>query len=637
MKNRMPTLTALVSAFAISFSIVQEISAQDWTQEGGPNRNFDIPKPAPFQAEWPSGVTPPVLWKASVGRGTSPVVLTGDKVITLGGWQQGSDPAKNKYIPLDPYGLSFEETAKAQKDNQAWLKEKGFEKQGTYALNPLLAKFDGNAVSQAIHREDTYASCFEASTGKLLWRTLVAGDCKSSWLFGGNSYTRASPLIADGKAYFHSFDGQLACVQVSDGKLLWQANLKDHAMTMYDEKGGNGASPLLMESNIIVQYMGHSAPEGTRNKFHCSLVAAFNAQTGKRVWMTEPEPDVGHRPNLFSISGGVIDGKPTVLLNTGHLLRGFDARTGAVLWTFSYFDAFADLRADSNLKFNPADTTSGFRGSNYWRLAYAGQMALIWGDCIIDRYNIAHQQRSSRTFCIKIENGKPKLVWENKDLNAWRTTFSARDGKLYAEDHNENQWVSPGNASQALAALEAIAKGELANKALNNEIYRRPRPMGTGQFACYDIATGKMLWSTDAIRTDSMESTPWMVSSIQKAEAENGLYSKLGKITGEPDFMKRILDLPGGNWVYGGEQECVLYGDHVISYGKKGVRIARITGNGLQVTATFFPEKANIPTLSPPILSNGLLYIRVYNENPQSSGAGGNLLCFDLRLKENKK
>ncbi len=601
------------------------IIGSSWTQELGNSRSGSV-STGDFRANWSS--TPPILWRASVGRGTSPAVVSQGKVVTVGGFQHGTNPLANQYLPLDIYGLSPADYQAYLQDPKAWIQSRGFPRFGMYAIHPATLVNNGNAVTHAIHREDTYASCHDARTGQLLWRTKVGDESISSW--ETPSYTRSSPLIAQGRVYCHTFDGQLSCVDLNNGAPLWQVNMKDHFMTMYDEKSGNGASPLFMAGNIIVHYLGHPTPlPGKRETLESVIVAAFDANTGALKWMTPPNPSSGHRTNHFSLTGGTPGGQPTVVVNTSHMLVGINPVNGAERWRFDFYENFADLRNDRTMLWDAADTTSGARGSNLWRLAYSGHMALISGDYIIDRFNIAHQHRASRTFCIKIVNGQPQLVWENKDLNAWRTTYAVHGGKLYVEDHNENQWSNTGNARGSLPMVEADKAGQPLPRitGAKGEVFRRPRPMALGQFSCIDIATGTVLWSSDSMPSGGIGN----VANLDAEEAANQTYSRLIAAFGEPDFFQRLKTKTGGNGVYRGENSYVMAGEHVIMHGAEGIRIGQLANQSLVQRASFARDYSRYPILSAPVLVDGLLYIRKYNEVAGSNGAGGNLIVYDLR------
>lgn len=624
--------------------------AQDWPQDGGPNRTFAIASPAPFKADW-GKASPPILWQAHVGRGFSPVAVVGNRVIAVGGFQHGTDPAQNEYIRLDPLGWS-RETAKLFRANQKSVPPTarnrgetgvkvniaglpgadeilkrlgapdGIVTSGEYTWRPDI--HGGNSTTQALNREDTWASCFDAGTGKLLWRTKVAEDCITSYIVGGGpAMTRAAPLVADGLAYFHSFDGQLACVEVETGKLVWRQNLKDFHMLPYDQKSGNGSSPILLAGNVIVHFKGASRP-GLNGPDAVACVA-FDPQTGALKWFRDVG-EGGHRPNHFSIGGGLIEGKPTVLVNTGLALYGLDAATGDELWKFAFWKEFADLAADTNIPPN-------------WRLSYAGQMAQTENNYVVSGFMLAHHQRQSRTFCIRINDGKPERVWDSKDITTWRScNFMIADGKVYADDQDMCQWFHRTNGLNATLTLEAMARGEsglidkmdtLGHK--NNEIYRPPRPADRGALACIGLADGAIIWSSNALKGDRIRDTPDRLQRVEELEARDQRYSRAGKLLGRPDFFEALKNDQPDEGCYRGSPWFIKAGNYLIGHANDGVRIGKLSDNGLELIARFGDPGA--PTLSPPVLADGRLFLRKYNEVIAPAYAKGNLICYDLRTE----
>jgi outer membrane protein assembly factor BamB len=89
-------------------------------------------------------------------------------------------------------------------------------------------------------------------------------DGSTRWVFNAGGYLRHSPAVAGGKIYFGCGDGKVYCL-TSGGKEAWTAATG----------AGIWASPAVADGLVVI---------GSRDQ----RLYAFNAQTGKQVWATEP-------------------------------------------------------------------------------------------------------------------------------------------------------------------------------------------------------------------------------------------------------------------------------------------------------------------------------------------------------------
>lgn len=115
--------------------------------------------------------------------------------------------------------------------------------------------------------------CFDASTGKQLWKRTVAFDRKMP-THSTNPYCSTTPA-ADGERVivWHSSAG-LHCYDYA-GKPLWRRELGE-----FRHQWGHGTSPVLYRDQVIL----HSGPGAQ------SFVASFRRSDGKTVWKVEEPP-----------------------------------------------------------------------------------------------------------------------------------------------------------------------------------------------------------------------------------------------------------------------------------------------------------------------------------------------------------
>lgn len=128
-------------------------------------------------------------------------------------------------------------------------------------------------------------TCFQAETGKQLWRQEYSTNYVD--MYGFSNGPRIAPVIDGDRVYTYGSEGRLRCHSVVNGKLLWEM---DTAKTfgVVQNFFGVGASPLVYNDLLIVQIGG--SPEGESQRISVNTRAngtayvAFDKRTGKEVY-----------------------------------------------------------------------------------------------------------------------------------------------------------------------------------------------------------------------------------------------------------------------------------------------------------------------------------------------------------------
>ena len=91
--------------------------------------------------------------------------------------------------------------------------------------------------------------------------------------FGFDEGPRATPCVANGRVYTFGAEGVLLCLNLSDGKKVWQLETKKE---FHQDKGFFGAacSPLVENNSVLLNIGG---PNGAG-------IAAFDKDTGRVLW-----------------------------------------------------------------------------------------------------------------------------------------------------------------------------------------------------------------------------------------------------------------------------------------------------------------------------------------------------------------
>lgn len=173
------------------------------------------------------------------------------------------------------------------------------------------------AVTQEQRGSQECVVCYRVSDGKELW---VHGDAARFTSELGGLGPRATPTIADGRVYTVGATGILNCLDGRTGIPIWSADI------LKDSGGGTVGhgvcgSPLVTNDRVIV------APTGIEN----ACLAAYNRQTGKRVWLGGR-----HRASYGSPAIAELAGVRQLLLVTADGVEGNDYKTGKPLWSYTW-------------------------------------------------------------------------------------------------------------------------------------------------------------------------------------------------------------------------------------------------------------------------------------------------------------
>jgi outer membrane protein assembly factor BamB len=158
--------------------------------------------------------------------------------------------------------------------------------------------------------------CYSRANGHLLWEHAAGPSAGKEWLYPKNSYASSTP-VTDGQRVIAFFASSgLVCVDF-DGHEQWHVDLGAFP-TMH----GAGASPLLYRDEVIcIQYQSKGK----------TLFAAFDKQTGKKLWQHDHE-------NAMCWSTPVVvrvGDHDELVYNSSDHLSGYDPDSGKERWRIS--------------------------------------------------------------------------------------------------------------------------------------------------------------------------------------------------------------------------------------------------------------------------------------------------------------
>lgn len=227
-------LSLALAGSLVPLGTAADPKADDWPQWLGPNRDGTTPAAV---APWKGDLT--AAWRVPVGEGHSSPVVAG--------------------------GLVFLHTK---------VKDQDAEK----------------------------VQAFDLKTGKPKWEQAYDKP-KFQTLFGDGP--RATPVVHDGMLFTFGITGTLACWEAATGKPVWRTDV------LADPKKDNlffglSASPLIVGENVVVQG-GTGSSKGLK---------AFDRKTGKPAWSAGADPASYAAPVLFDKEIVVLTGANLMSVST---------------------------------------------------------------------------------------------------------------------------------------------------------------------------------------------------------------------------------------------------------------------------------------------------------------------------------
>ncbi len=223
--------------------------------------------------------------------------------------------------------------------------------------------------------------CFDADTGKALWKNSYPAPRDAKYYEGGTS---ATPTVDGDRVYTISKRGILHCLGAADGKVVWTNNLQQELGAKIPEWGFAGS--FYIEGDLAILNFGTA---GT----------ALDKRTGKVVWTSGT--DVSGYSTPMPVDAG---GERAVILAIKQDVVAVKIKDGKELWRFPWKTQY-DVNA-------PTPILSGskvFISSGYNH-----------GGGVFD-----------------ISQQPPKEIWNNKNMRNHMASSILWKGHLYGIDENQ--------------------------------------------------------------------------------------------------------------------------------------------------------------------------------------------------------
>ena len=319
-----------------------------------------------------------------------------------------------------------------------------------------------------INKKTDVVYCFDALTGKELWRHEYPEPLQPKYYEGGVS---ATPTIHDGKVYTLSKSGKVFCLDADSGKVLWNTNLP-----YKDPTWGFASSALILDDKVIFNAG--------------SAGIALNKTDGQILWKSS-DGDCGYAtPVPFKAP----DGQTQIALFGKDTLMAIDPAAGTLLWSFPWKTQYDVNAADPVIIGDEVLITSGYNhGAALIKIAE--QPTEIWknknlrsqmsGPVRIGDYIYGINQ--NELACLEWKTGKS--LWTEKKVG--NGSLSAAGDKLIviSEDGRLMIVAATPDGFKELSGADVLSKRCWSTPTLaNGHIYVRN---SHGRLLCLDVRTGK--------------------------------------------------------------------------------------------------------------------------------------------------
>jgi outer membrane protein assembly factor BamB len=178
-----------------------------------------------------------------------------------------------------------------------------------------IAVSQGRAYTMASNGTGEFAICFDAATGKELWRTKTDSNYES----GQGDGPRSTPTVDGNWVYVLGAQSKLYALNGKDGKKIWSHDL--HSEYGSEIPGwGTSTSPIVEGDLLLVDIGGKTGHS----------IGAFNKKSGALVWKTHTDKQGYSSPIAINANG-----VRQILFFTGTSLVSVSP-TGTVNWKYPW-------------------------------------------------------------------------------------------------------------------------------------------------------------------------------------------------------------------------------------------------------------------------------------------------------------
>lgn len=321
----------------------------------------------------------------------------------------------------------------------------------------------GKILTMGSRGDDEFVICLDEKSLAQRWATRI-GRTRPDGMGAG---PRGTPTIDGDRVYALGANGDLACLDLDDGRVVWGGNILE-TFGGRNITWGISESPLVDGERVIVTPGGSNA-----------TLAALDARTGKTVWRAAVpgNPQAAYSSCILVETGGVR--QVVNFVHTG--VVGVRADTGAVLWgDDGSANGTANCSSPLEWRGNVFSASgygtggalvklAGGRGGVTATRAYqTKEMKSHHGGMVVDGDHLYGTDEAVLT-CLALETGR--VAWKNRSVGKGAIVYAdghlivrSEDGPVALveatpQDYVEKGRFTPGNRSDHKAWPHPVVHG----------------------------------------------------------------------------------------------------------------------------------------------------------------------------------
>lgn len=353
----------------------------------------------------------------------------------------------------------------------AWTKELGIGVSSFVVSGPRV-------VTMGSRDDQETVWCLDASDGRVIWQFSYPCPFTDHNFEGG---TLSTPTIDGSLLYALSYTGQLHCLDLERGQVVWQKHLVDDFQGRRSSWDYTG-SPLVMGELVILDAGGAGLS-----------TIALNKRTGDKVWGVGDDLPGYSTPIPF-----IHNDTPSILVFKARALVAHHLTTGQELWRIDWRTNYDVNASCPTVAGDRLFVSSGYGGKRARGAAFrlgAAEPEQLWvNDDIETKMNsaIVHnghvycvsERAGGRLMCVDLNTGS--TVWKEDKFAPYGTLMLA-DNKLIILDEDGDLVIAEANPNQyrELARMTVLEGRCWALPVLaNGQIYARNNG---GRMVCIDV------------------------------------------------------------------------------------------------------------------------------------------------------
>ena len=273
---------------------------------------------------------------------------------------------------------------------------------------------------QGMKNRQSVVTSLDRASGKPVWSVALGSSGEND----RGSGPRGTPTVDGDRVYALSENGDLVCLMVGDGKVVWRRNiLRDFA--------GRNISWLISESPLIDGNRVIISPGG-RN----AGMAALDKMTGATIWVSkELSDEAGYASPVVADVQGV----RTIMTLTGNAGVGVRATDGKVMWRYGKVanntanittPVYSNGRVFFTSAYGTGGALLGLKSSgeavSAQEIYFTNNMQNHHGGVVlVDGY--LYGFNNSILTCLEFETGK--VMWRDRSVGKGSVAYA--DGRLY--------------------------------------------------------------------------------------------------------------------------------------------------------------------------------------------------------------